>query len=128
MENVLYRLITSTADPSVPREESYANYLDYEEALACYNNEIESRTFNADASKKLYSVITNEYESNPNGQWHWCNLKSDEGNVFTIKIEPIHFFEAEYFASEDIKARYTAIYGTGDNSSNFFARLFKRKK
>ncbi|TWT28383.1 hypothetical protein [Planomicrobium sp. CPCC 101110] len=131
MENILYRLTTSTEEPSAKGKETHLDYLDYEEALSCYNKAIESKTSgeaDVQAFEKPYLLVKNDYESNPRGQWHWCNLKNEEGALFTMRIEPIHFFEAEYFASEDIEERYKAIYGYKENSSSFFTRLFKRRK
>ncbi|TWT00992.1 hypothetical protein [Planomicrobium sp. CPCC 101079] len=132
MENTLYRLITSTEDSSIIEKETYCDYLDYEEALLNYNKTIEfkiSGDGTAGPFMEKYFLINNDYESNPSGQWHRCELKNEEGSIVTMRIEPIQFYEAEYFASKDIEARYKAIYGENDkNSFSFFTKLFKRKR
>ncbi|PSL41902.1 hypothetical protein B0H99_101148 [Planomicrobium soli] len=131
MENTLYRLIMSNENLSAKEKETFIDFLDYEEALSSYNKTIKSKTSGdepAESVKESFLLVRDDYESNMSGQWHWCNLKSEKGDVFAMRIEPIQFFEAEYFASKDIETRYKAIYGTKGNSKNFFTRLFRWKK
>lgn len=131
MENILYRLTSCSEDSSANGKETHSDFLDYEEALSCYNKAIESKTSgeaDVQAFEKPYLLMKNDYESNSHGQWHWCDLKTEAGSLFTMRIEPIQFFEAEYFASKDIEDRYKAIYGNSENSPGFLTRLFKRKR
>ncbi|WP_084245260.1 hypothetical protein [Planomicrobium okeanokoites] len=131
MENRLYRLINNFGSPYSDERETYSDYLDFQEALKDYKDII-ADNISIDRAERYemepYFIISDEAESNPGGEWRWCRMRTNDGEFCNIRIEPIQAHEAEYFASEDIKAKYDAIYGFGNDSTSLFTRLFKRKK
>ena len=113
MGNVLYRLTQELEVGYSDRRVIVSDYLDYEEVLTDYLSTIKNQTDVVRASEydmEPYFVIKEDHLSNPAGKWHWCNLKTDEGDIWDLRIEPIQYFEAKHFASKEIEAKYKAIY------------------
>lgn len=100
--------------------EKIADYFEYEEALEDYKDMIKYQTDivrAADYEEEPFYLVKEESESNPGGNWHWCNLRNADGDIYNIRIEPINYMEARYFASEEIRHKFEALYGV--TSFNF---------
>jgi hypothetical protein len=128
MTGKMYRLVSDfkTYDGTSDRE-TIADYLDYEEILNDYEGFIKRQTDSfrmAEFELEPFYIIKKDHVSNPGGEWHWCNLKNDEGDIWNLRIETIGVEEAEYFASEDIEMKYKALYVSKEES--FLGRFLKK--